>query len=233
MHSPDRLQVVSLDLDDTLWAIAPVLRSAEHHLWRWLKARCPRVVARHSPHALRERRERIAADRPDRRHDLGWLRRQTLVEVLNECGYRSDTLPDEAMAVFVAARSDVQPWPDVRPALARLKARYTVVALTNGNADLAATGLSPWFDHCLSAADVGAAKPDAAMFDALLCATGARAEAVLHAGDDPVADVAGAREAGMHAVWINRDARPWPTGQPPAHWEVTDLLALVQRLDPA
>jgi len=33
---------------------------------------------------------------------------------------------------------------------------------------------------------------------------------VLHIGDDPLADVVGATQAGMQAVWINRDAREWP-----------------------
>jgi putative hydrolase of the HAD superfamily len=34
---------------------------------------------------------------------------------------------------------------------------------------------------------------------------------VLHIGDDPVADVIGATQAGMQAVWLNREAREWPT----------------------
>jgi putative hydrolase of the HAD superfamily len=33
---------------------------------------------------------------------------------------------------------------------------------------------------------------------------------VLHIGDDPLADVVGAMQAGMQAVWLNRDARRWP-----------------------
>jgi putative hydrolase of the HAD superfamily len=33
---------------------------------------------------------------------------------------------------------------------------------------------------------------------------------VLHIGDDPLADVVGASQAGMQSVWLNRDARQWP-----------------------
>jgi FMN phosphatase YigB (HAD superfamily) len=33
---------------------------------------------------------------------------------------------------------------------------------------------------------------------------------VLHIGDDPLADVVGATQAGMQAVWLNRDGREWP-----------------------
>jgi putative hydrolase of the HAD superfamily len=33
---------------------------------------------------------------------------------------------------------------------------------------------------------------------------------VLHVGDDPLADVVGARQAGMQAVWLNRESRRWP-----------------------
>jgi putative hydrolase of the HAD superfamily len=39
---------------------------------------------------------------------------------------------------------------------------------------------------------------------------GVEAHQVLHIGDDPWADVAGATQAGMQAVWLNRDAREWP-----------------------
>ena len=40
---------------------------------------------------------------------------------------------------------------------------------------------------------------------------GVEADQVLHIGDDPLADVVGATRAGMQAVWLNRDARPWPS----------------------
>src|SRR3546814_20966549 len=34
---------------------------------------------------------------------------------------------------------------------------------------------------------------------------------ILHVGDDPVMDMAGARDAGLRTAWINRDGLPWPS----------------------
>jgi len=62
----------------------------------------------------------------------------------------------------------------------------------------------------------GAAKPDARIFAHLLHTAGVPPIEVLHVGDDPLADVVGATQAGLQAVWLNRDARAWPEqfGQP-------------------
>jgi putative hydrolase of the HAD superfamily len=50
-------------------------------------------------------------------------------------------------------------------------------------------------------------------------------------GDDPHADVDGARAAGMCAVWIDRFDRPWPDDlEPPTH-RVRDLAELVTLLE--
>jgi putative hydrolase of the HAD superfamily len=50
---------------------------------------------------------------------------------------------------------------------------------------------------------------------------------VLHIGDDPLADVVGARRAGLQAVWLNRDAREWPKefGAPPR--TITSLADII------
>jgi len=42
---------------------------------------------------------------------------------------------------------------------------------------------------------------------------------VVHVGDDPEADIQGARGAGLRAVWLNRQGTPWPasTAAPELH----------------
>ena len=97
-------------------------------------------------------------------------------------------------------------------ARSRLRARYRLFALSNGNADLRALRhrriCSPATSRAIAA---GAAKPDARIFARAARAWPASSAAqVLHIGDDPLADVVGATHAGMQAVWLNRDAREWP-----------------------
>ena len=52
----------------------------------------------------------------------------------------------------------------------------------------------------------------------------------LHVGDDPLADVEGARRAGLDAVWVNRRGDPWPEGLAPPLRTVRSLVDLVSAL---
>ena len=51
-------------------------------------------------------------------------------------GYERD-MAHEAFAVWHAARNQVEPFAEVIPALEKLKARFRLATLSNGNADLA------------------------------------------------------------------------------------------------
>ena len=107
--------------------------------------------------------------------------------------------------MFFAARNRVEFFDDVRPALERLRARYRLFALSNGNADLERCGIGELFDGHVTAIAAGAAKPDARIFAALRDMAGVPAGEILHIGDDPITDVVGARQAGMQTAWLNRD----------------------------
>ena len=85
---------------------------------------------------------------------------QTLVEdpdgraaILGSVGYRADL--DE-------------PYPDAAPVLSALAERYRIGVIANQpfgtSARLARHGLAPFISHCLSSAETGVAKPDAAIF---------------------------------------------------------------------
>lgn len=220
---------VCLDLDDTLWAVGPAIERAEQALVAWLEQHCPRVTGMHDLDSMRRLRSRVAEEYPQMRHDLTFLRRQALLRHAREAGYPEE-VADRAFEVFYAARNQVEPFPDVVPALARLQRRYRLTSLSNGNADLAVIGLGHYFEVSVAARDAGAAKPDPKIFQALLARTGLAAAQVVYVGDDPHADVEGARRAGLHAVWVDRFGRAWPEGlEPPAH-TVKDLAGLADLL---
>jgi FMN hydrolase / 5-amino-6-(5-phospho-D-ribitylamino)uracil phosphatase len=207
--------VLSLDLDDTLWPVAPVIAAAETALLSWLRQHHPRAAAGHDVGSMRQWRAGIAARFPDRCHDLTFLRRHALTEQFTAAGYGdAAALPipiEEAMEVFFAERNRVVFYDDVRPSLERLRSKYRLFAVTNGNADLERCGIASIFEGCISASAAGAAKPDPIIFEHLVRLAGVEPIEVLHIGDDPLADVVGATQAGMQAVWLNREARPWPT----------------------
>jgi HAD superfamily hydrolase (TIGR01509 family) len=201
--------VLSFDLDDTLWPIAPVILAAEEELESWLRQHHPEVMGAHSVATLRAVREQVGREYPERSHDMTFLRHRAILNLFGDDS-AAQRHADAAFEVFYAARNRITMYEDVPAALARLGRSYRLFALSNGNADLRRCGVSDLFEGHVTAIAAGASKPDARIFAHLLRAAGVDAAQVLHVGDDPHADVHGAAAAGMQAVWLNRDARPWP-----------------------
>jgi putative hydrolase of the HAD superfamily len=217
--------VLSFDLDDTLWPVGPVIAAAEQDLWQWLRERHPQTVRGHSLASLQAMRTLTAERYPEHGHDLTFLRHRALKDLFEAAGSASSQA-DEALEVFFAARNRVEFYDDVRPSLQRLHARHRLFALSNGNADLQRCGIAHWFSGHVTARSAGAAKPDPRIFARLLAEAGVEAHEVLHIGDDPVTDVVGAMQAGMQAVWLNRDARAWPRHLPPPPRTITTLAEI-------
>ena len=204
------LKAISLDLDDTLWPIWPTIARAEAVLLDWLTAHAPATAALHAtPAALRAIREQMDRLRPDLRHDLTALRRESIRLALAQAG-DDPALAEPAFEVFFAERQRVDLFADALPALQRLAARYPLVALSNGNADVHRVGLGAHFSAAVSATAFGVPKPDARIFHAAAQAVAAAPHEVLHVGDDVATDVLGALDAGLPAVWVNRAGHDWP-----------------------
>jgi putative hydrolase of the HAD superfamily len=135
-------------------------------------------------------------------------------------------LAEEGVAVFLAHRNRVVPFEDVLPNLGALGERHRLVSITNGNADVAETPLRGFFHLCLTAAGVGAARPNPRLLHTALEQTGTEPAAALHLGDDPYLDVAVARGVGMRTAWVNRYGLTWPAELPSPEVEVADLREL-------
>lgn len=206
--------VLSFDLDDTLWAVEPVLLGAEAALLAWLKQHHPLLMHGQDRESLRAMRARIARQFPERSHDMTFLRHRALAEMFAAAGLPGSHA-DEAFEVFYAARNRVKLYDEVAGSLQRLSARYRLFAISNGNADLQRCGIAHWFEGHITAISAGAAKPDIRIFTRLLAQARVAAGQVLHIGDDPHLDVIGAIDAGMQAAWLNRAAKSWPAHLPP------------------
>src|SRR5262249_52452639 len=159
------IRAVTLDLDDTLWPIAPVMARAEQALDDWLAANCPPVRDRFPIHAMRDLRERIWLEHPHLAHDFTELRKLSLRHAFNASG-QDEALVERAFEAFFDARNQVELYEDVPQTLAELALRWPLATISNGNADLRRIGLARHFRATIHARQVGAAKPDAAIFHA-------------------------------------------------------------------
>jgi len=219
------IKAITLDLDDTLWPVWPAIEKAEAALDEWLGRHAPMTAAMFAnPTARHDIREQIVRTRPELRHNLSAIRREAIRLAL----YRSRENPllaEEAFEVFFAARHEVTLFDDAMLALEFFSARYPVVALSNGNADIARIGLAPYFRAAISAQAFGVGKPDPRIFHAAAGAVDAQPHNVLHVGDDAALDVLGALNAGMQTAWVNRADHLWTHDAVP-HETVTSLTEL-------
>ncbi len=222
-----QIRLITFDLDDTLWPVAPVIVRAEHRMRDFLDAHAPEVNRRYDRDGLAALRESILTAEPALVHDISTLRHRVVEAALASCGYAdAGELASGAFAAFLDARHDIEYFEDALDTLGHLSHHYTLGALSNGNADVARLGLDRYFSFHLSASSVGRRKPEPAMFERALQQAGVGADAAVHVGDHAHDDIRGAHEVGMATVWINRSGAPWAeTGFAPT-WEIQDLKAL-------
>lgn len=223
------IRAVTLDLDDTLWAIAPAIVRAEQRMDDWLRRHFPAVATRWSIPRLRELRDRVAAEHPELAHDFSAQRRLSLRHAFGDSlGADHHAIDDGVEAAFVEfqhGRHEIEPYPEVLDALARIAARVPLAALTNGNADLERLRMAQHFQFSLNAREFGRAKPDAAIFHAACERLGLAPSSVLHAGDDLDADVRGAHAAGLTSAWIDRHGKIEPPAEAHLHFGCLGALA--------
>ncbi|MEV8534141.1 HAD family hydrolase [Streptomyces sp. NPDC051211] len=125
-------------------------------------------------------------------------------------------------------------FPDVLPALDALAGthRHGVLSnssLANQDRKLRSLGLRSRFEVLLCAAELGLSKPEAGAFLAVCTAMGLEPGEVVYVGDQPEIDARGARDAGLVAVWLDRDGNrgPAPEGvhRIPGLEQLPELLA--------
>jgi len=220
------IRLVTFDLDDTLWDVAPVIVQAERALQEWLEQRAPALAERYSMMDLKQLMADLVAAEPALAHQISHLRILALEQALQHSGHdRAEAveLARAGFAVFLQARHRVRYFEHVRETLERLSRHYIIGAITNGNADIRRLTLAPYFDFALAAEQLQASKPAPDLFLAALERAGTDPSAAVHVGDHVEHDIQGAQAVGMHTVWVNHERRPWPGGLPPS--------ATIHRLD--
>ena len=224
------IKAITLDLDDTLWPVWPAIERAEKALENWLSLHAPMTAALFANASVRDEiRSHVVRTRPELKHNLSAVRREAIRVAL----YRSKENPllaEEAFDVFFAERNRVVLFDDAMLALEFLAARFPVVALSNGNADINTIGIAAYFKASISAQGFGVGKPDARIFHAAAGAVDVCPANVLHIGDDPGLDVLGALNAGMQTVWLNRPNNTWKYEDKP-DLTVTTLTQLCDYMD--
>lgn len=147
-----------------------------------------------------------------------------------------DVAKDFAARYIAAMRAALRLFPDAVDALDLAQAarpRPRLGILTNGpqgvqRARIAHLDLTARVDFVVVSGEIGVAKPDPAFFAAALRLAGCAPPDAVMIGDNPVADIAGAKGAGLRAVWLDRAGAGWPGIAPTPDRTARDLVQAVR-----
>ena len=138
----------------------------------------------------------------------------------------------EEVKRLVAEIERLQPFPDVVEALARLKHKYKLVILSNGDPDML-EAITPHlgiaFDRIISVAEAARFKPHAATYRKAAEIMAARPEEILFVANHAF-DCVGAKASGMRAAFIDRRKRPFGAWPYQPDLVVTDFRELADRI---
>ena len=153
------------------------------------------------------------------------------------CGLDDDELSRFATASFTGNLTAAERlFEDATEVLNRIAGGFALALITNGAPDtqrekLRHTAIDRYFDVVVISGEHALAKPDPAIFRHALNNLDVAPQEALHVGDSLQADVAGALNAGLTAVWLNRGARERDATHPTPQHEITSLRELPQLLD--
>jgi putative hydrolase of the HAD superfamily len=190
---------IAFDLDDTLYPYEHFRISGFGAVARVVEARDGVPALRAFSLLCRARSERSGRE---------------FQSLADELGLPSDRI-DRWLDVFRAHAPDILLSQGIAGTLARLRSDgWRIGILTNGDPGtqrrkLAALGLPPLVDACICAEDVArGGKPAAVCFDAVVEALGTSSSRTVYAGNDPFADIRGARHAGLRTIRLRTEAFP-------------------------
>ena len=154
-----------------------------------------------------------------------WLKR--FQELFDKWGV--DTTPEAGARMYREAHIAAPLYSDALPALENLRERSKLAILSDADADFLHGNLarnSLVMDAVVSSEELRAYKPHVSMFREVCARLDVEPAQAVYVGDSAWADIAGARNAGMHAVWINRYAVDWPDDIEPPNARVLSLSEL-------
>ena len=138
------------------------------------------------------------------------------------------------MWFFVDCYDLIRPLPGVCEIVPALSETYSLGIVTNGKNDIQRGKLRhlevrSHIPHVVISENVGREKPDPRIFEHALDLAGVPASEALFVGDRIETDVAGAKAAGMRAIWLNT----WADEPEPADTEPDVVITSFEQLPEA
>jgi putative hydrolase of the HAD superfamily len=222
------------DLDHTIWDFDKNAEETLHELYHTYKLQ---ELGLHSADKFIEtytfNNHQLWAD-----YHLGKITKQVLRETrfsktFTDLGVSPDRIPNQFEDDYVTiCPTKTNLFPKTHETLTYLNSRYNLHVISNGFKEstemkIHNNGLSVYFDHVIISEVIGINKPDKAIFDHALSLADAHVSESMMIGDSIEADIRGAQNFGMKAIYFNPEGKDVPKDvdhQIKCLSELTDLL---------
>lgn len=225
------IQVLSFDLDDTLYYNEDVIQKAEQAQFKAVTRILGNAAADMQYWA--KLKWQVAKKHAQLCHDVTQWRRKVIETGLADLGLAGDELEEATQQVFSEfydARSDFEVPKQTFEVLAELRQKFPLIAATNGNVDIHRIGLSDFFVGYYRSGEQGTRmKPYPDMLNLAAQQLDIPQAHILHIGDNEYTDVGAALNAGCRSLWFNPDNRRYKVACL-ADGEYSDLDDLKQLL---
>jgi putative hydrolase of the HAD superfamily len=213
------IKAISFDLDDTLYNNLPIMLAIEPKMQDYFNARFAalslKVNTAFDRYFWAPYRQQALARFKNIGHDVAKLRFETYRLGFLAYNINAQQAVVEAhagLAYFVKLRSDFKVPAISHSLLSKLRHKFPLVAISNGNVDTSALGIDHYFQHIYHAGyqqsetdhseKLFKQKPAKDMFTIALNDLAILPEQLLHVGDCGFADVHGALNAGCQTAWL-------------------------------
>ena len=222
-----QISAISFDGDMTLWDFLKVMRhSLKHTLAELQKQRPTQRVLNLTIDEMIAIRDQFAESVKGEVWNLEVIRQGAFERTLEHVGCPDKDLAAHLNAIYRKHRfEDIELYPDVVPTFDILAPHFKLGLLSNGNTYPERCGLDGRFNFVVFSQDVQVVKPDPRIFEITVERAGCELTEMLHVGDSLKNDVAGARNAGVPCVWLNREGVPNDTATQP-DYEVASLTEI-------
>jgi putative hydrolase of the HAD superfamily len=160
------------------------------------------------------------------------LRAERFSKTFIELGVAPESVPQQFEADYVKfSPKKTNLFEGSEKVLAYLQKKYRLHIISNGFKEttlmkMDLCNLNPYFDNVIISEDVGANKPDRIIFEYALAKAGAKKEESIMIGDSIEADIRGAQEFGMKAIFFNPLGKAQPTDVPSQIEHLEELIQL-------
>lgn len=222
---------IFFDLDHTIWDFDRNARETlmelydSYQLQKLGLSSCQEFIA-----AYTENNHQLWAEYHLGRITKEQLRTQRFNKTFRQLGVRPDQIPAQFEEDYVRiSPTKTNLFMGSEKVLAYLQKKYTLHIISNGFKETTLTkmnvsGLNPYFRNVIISEDVGVNKPHKAIFEYALNKAAAQKHESIMIGDSLEADIRGAQDYGIKAIYFNPLKKEKPGD---VDWQIHDLEELL------